>query len=317
MPTTSRRFYSNTALPAILASAVDATQTTLPVSTVTGLPTSFPFSYVLDRNAPGNIEVVEVQSLVGTTLTVIRGVDGTSGKTHASGAPAEHASVGRDFDTTNAHASSASVSGAHGAVVQADVTGGYVDLFSAQTIAGAKTLSALLTASAGVNVTGALNVGGVAAVLTNDARLSDARPASGGAGGDLAGSYPSPTLSDVGMSRAFRSITPHGTGDFNAHTDYGPRFVQGSTNGPGITGAAQYYNFAIGLGAPYTYADYAMQWAVPRMASGGDHPYLSFRQREAGAWGSWLKVAAGYADTAGSVPASPRAGTWAFIEQGQ
>lgn len=141
MPTTTRRYYSNAAIPATLTADVNATQTTITVSTVVGLPTSFPFAYTLDRNSPGSIEVVEVTALTGTTLTVTRGVDGTTGKTHTAGSPAEHTSVARDFDTTNNHASTSSVSTAHGSVVQADVTGGYLDLTNAQTAAGNKTFS--------------------------------------------------------------------------------------------------------------------------------------------------------------------------------
>lgn len=154
MPTTTRRYYSNKALPATLTAAVDAVQTTIPVSTVTGLPTSFPFAVTLDRTAPSNIEIVEVTSLTGNTLNVTRGVDGTTAVTHPLGAPAEHTSVARDFDSTNNHASSSSVSGAHGSIVQGDVTSGYVDLTNAQTVSGVKTFNGRVTVVRG---SGALN----------------------------------------------------------------------------------------------------------------------------------------------------------------
>ncbi len=57
---------------------------------------------------------------------------------------------------------------------------------------------------------------------------------------------------------------------------------------------------SIGLGSDYPYSQYAMQFAIPRVPLGGN-AYPSVRFREAGSWGSWSKIYAGYADT---VPAS-------------
>ncbi|MDD4909316.1 MAG: tail fiber domain-containing protein [Candidatus Omnitrophica bacterium] len=91
----------------------------------------------------------------------------------------------------------------------------------------------------------------------------------------------------------------HGTyTDFNTPTDFGFRYIVGTTNGPGIAGASQYYNLGIGLGNDYAYTSYAMQLAIPRNLS---TPYISVRYRENGAWGSWYKIYAGYADTAAAL----------------
>lgn len=85
--------------------------------------------------------------------------------------------------------------------------------------------------------------------------------------------------------------------DFNAVTDFGFRYIQGITNGPG-TGSGQFYGMTLGLGSDYSIANYALQVAIPR----GDPAdnYISLRRREATAWGSWSKISAGYADTAGT-----------------
>ena len=88
--------------------------------------------------------------------------------------------------------------------------------------------------------------------------------------------------------------------DFNAITDFGFNYVAGTTNGPGISGAAQYYNLSIGLGSNFAYSQYAMEFAIPRTPVGGN-PYPSVRFREGSSWGSWSKIYAGYADSAGSV----------------
>ena len=87
--------------------------------------------------------------------------------------------------------------------------------------------------------------------------------------------------------------------DFNASTNFGFNYIQGSTNGPGIPSASQYYNLSIGLGNDYAYSQYAMEFAIPRTPGGG-LPYPSVRFREGGTWGSWSKIYAGYADSAGS-----------------
>jgi len=85
--------------------------------------------------------------------------------------------------------------------------------------------------------------------------------------------------------------------DFNAVGDFGFRYVNGSTNGPG-TGSSQFYSVTFGLGNDYSFANYAMQIAIPRYNS--SDRYVTFRTREATTWGSWYKIYAGYADSAGN-----------------
>jgi hypothetical protein len=94
--------------------------------------------------------------------------------------------------------------------------------------------------------------------------------------------------------------------DFNSVTVFGPYFIQGTTNGPG-TGSNQFYGISLGLGNDYAYADYAMQMAIPRYNS--TDRYISYRTREATTWGSWNKIWAGYADSAGSAGTATSATT--------
>jgi len=94
--------------------------------------------------------------------------------------------------------------------------------------------------------------------------------------------------------------------DFNSVTVFGPYFIQGTTNGPG-TGSNQFYGFSLGLGNDYGYADYAMQMAIPRYNS--TDRYITYRTREATTWGSWNKIWAGYADSAGSAGTATSATT--------
>ena len=98
----ARRYYSSTAARTTLATGVDDTTTTFSVTAVSGWPTSFPYTLVIDQDTV-NEEIVEVSARSGTTLTVTRGVDGTSGVAHSSGAAVNHGVSARDFDEPNEH----------------------------------------------------------------------------------------------------------------------------------------------------------------------------------------------------------------------
>jgi len=66
--------------------------------------------------------------------------------------------------------------------------------------------------------------------------------------------------------------------DFNSVGNFGVRYLQGSTNGPG-TGASQYYGFTLGLGNDYPLngaGSYATQFYWNRTSTGGN-PYVSVR----------------------------------------
>jgi len=62
-------------------------------------------------------EIVTCTAVAGTTLTVTRGVDGTSAQAHANGAEVRHAYSARDFQDSRNHEGSVTGHGATGAVV--------------------------------------------------------------------------------------------------------------------------------------------------------------------------------------------------------
>ena len=95
----------------------------------------------------------------------------------------------------------------------------------------------------------------------------------------------------------------HGTyTTFAALPDFGFYFMQGQNvaDAPAAQAANQYYVVSMGLGNEYSYSSYAKQIALPRITVGGGNNYLWIRERESTTWGSWGKVYAGYADTAGN-----------------
>jgi len=98
----ARRFYSSIAERTTLAGSVDETTTTFIVNAVAGWPASFPYTLLIDTDTV-NEEIVQVTARSATTLTVVRGVDGSSAKAHDAGADVRHGVSGRDFNEPNLH----------------------------------------------------------------------------------------------------------------------------------------------------------------------------------------------------------------------
>lgn len=96
-----RRYYSSTAARTTLSASVNSSVTSLTVVAVSGWPSSFPYTLIIDQDTV-NEEIVEVTNRSGTTLTVVRGVDGTTAVSHSAGAAVNHGVSARDFNEPNA-----------------------------------------------------------------------------------------------------------------------------------------------------------------------------------------------------------------------
>lgn len=111
------RFYSSTAQPTTLALNVTAASTTIQVVALVGYPSLYPYTLCLDYDT-GLRELVEVTNAAGTTLTVTRGVDGTSAIDHSAGATVRHVSSARDYADSRSHENATSdVHGVDGELV--------------------------------------------------------------------------------------------------------------------------------------------------------------------------------------------------------
>lgn len=102
-----RRTFTGGVPETTLASGCDASTLNLTISDATGWPTGSAgdFAIIIDRGTDSE-EKVMVDTRVGTSLTVAsggRGIDGTTGVTHNSGATVEHVLLARDIDEANAH----------------------------------------------------------------------------------------------------------------------------------------------------------------------------------------------------------------------
>lgn len=117
MPTPTRRYYSSTAVAATLSASLTSSATTIAISTVTGWPSSYPFTAIIGEDT-NKEELVTVTGVAGTTLTIARGVGGTTGQAHDAGETIRHGVYAQDFEDGAAHyAASTAVHGVTGSVV--------------------------------------------------------------------------------------------------------------------------------------------------------------------------------------------------------
>ena len=97
-----RRYYSSTAVATTLSGSINNSTTSVTVTALSGFPNTTPWTAIIDKDTASE-EVVTVTAVAGTTLTVTRGVDGTSAVSHNAGAGFSHGVSARDFDETNSH----------------------------------------------------------------------------------------------------------------------------------------------------------------------------------------------------------------------
>ena len=109
-------YYSSTAGTYTLTGAVNSSATILVLNTVSGLPTSTPFKVVVEPGQPSE-EIVKVTGVAGTSLTVVRGWDGTSAASHGASVTVRHMVTAEDFTLSRAHEDAVAAHGATGAIM--------------------------------------------------------------------------------------------------------------------------------------------------------------------------------------------------------
>lgn len=96
------RYYSSVASEKTLVGTITSGQTTMVVSNTIGLPSLFPYTLAVDYETATE-ELVEVTNAAGTTLTIVRAIDGTSASSHNAGARVRHVTSARDFSDSRNH----------------------------------------------------------------------------------------------------------------------------------------------------------------------------------------------------------------------
>jgi hypothetical protein len=146
-----KRYYASTAKQASLSTGIDSSVTSITLDLVTGFPSNYPYTLVIDPDTNKEELVKVTSSGGGTTLTVARGEDSTSNVAHSAGATVRHVVSGQDFNEFSAHIGSAATpttSGVHG------ITGDVVGTSDAQTLTF-KIISGAVIASGGIQFEGA------------------------------------------------------------------------------------------------------------------------------------------------------------------
>jgi hypothetical protein len=139
------RFYSSTAIKTTITGSINTTATSITLASISGYPTSFPFSIVLEKDT-ANEEIISVTAITGSTYTAVRAFDGTTGRTHAAGTTAEHAVSAIDYTLSRSHEAAAAN------VHDIGATSSVVGTLTAQTLTN-KTLGGDLAAG-GFKITG-------------------------------------------------------------------------------------------------------------------------------------------------------------------
>jgi len=178
------RKYSSRSQQTTLSGALTSSATTTTVvsgSTLAGgvtISAGELFTVVIDPDTALE-EIVDVSAIAGNTLTIVRGIDGSSAVAHSAGAVVRHMAIGRDYREANTHIEATTGHGATGAVVGTTNTQTLTNkTLTSPTITGTGAIAGTFTGNLTGNVTGNVSgssgsTSGNAATVTNGVYTTD------------------------------------------------------------------------------------------------------------------------------------------------
>ena len=106
------RQYRSTVEAKTLSSAISSSATSITLNSITRLPTSYPYTLVVDPDTTTEEILTVVSSAGGSVLNVTRGSDNTTAVGHSAGAVLKHMITARDLQEPQDHLTA--TSGVHG-----------------------------------------------------------------------------------------------------------------------------------------------------------------------------------------------------------
>lgn len=227
---TVSRYYSSVAKRTTLTADAGSSATSMVIAAATGFPSLYPYTMIVDEDTV-NEELVTVSARSGTTLTVVRAVDGSAAVAHTAGASVRHGVSARDFADSRSHEDASEA--VHGLGAGSAVVG----RIDAQTLTN-KTLTAPVINAA--TVTGTVSGGTFSGSTLTSATLGSALAAgafkiTGVADPTLAQDAATKNYADTGMSSQLASATTQAT---NAATSASGASASASTASTQATAAA-------------------------------------------------------------------------------
>jgi hypothetical protein len=111
------RQYRSTVEAKTLSAGINNSVTSMTLNSVTTLPSSYPYTLVIDPDLASEEIVTVTASSGGNVLTITRGQDGTSAQSHNAAAVVKHMITARDLQEPHDHIDATAAHGATGAIV--------------------------------------------------------------------------------------------------------------------------------------------------------------------------------------------------------